>query len=164
VTVRPDGKITIPGRRRDCRRIPQSPRQILQRGQKLVKNLLSRSPCGRSPTVRCAFWRWGSVRVFDLKDERRSSSFFARSAIAGADDERGRRLHWETPRWPTTTRPVLQGKKIKEDFYKLFIIGDTSEDILSRPMTPSSSHRRSTECLCPRRGGQPSLTSNTGRG
>ena len=141
VKVRPDGKITIPGLG-DVTASGFTPKalqgDLAVRLKELVKNPIV-TVSVREITNSKVYIFGGGVQsgVMTLTAVLPFSSFSARSATRlPRRPPGGRRLQ---RRWGTAASKVpdyrkayvlRHGKKVKEDFYRLFINGDTSEDIV----------------------------------
>jgi polysaccharide export outer membrane protein len=137
VKVRPDGKITIPGLG-DVTASGLTPK-VLQtdlgrRLKELVKNPIVTVTVKEITNSKVYIFGGGiNSGVFDLNRRMTLLQVLCMIGNAAAGDGKGGGAASGTmPKVADYKRAYVlrNGKKIKEDFYKLFINGDTSEDII----------------------------------
>jgi polysaccharide export outer membrane protein len=139
VKVRPDGKITIPGLG-DVTAGGFTPKalqaDLAKRLRELVKNPIV-TVTVREITNSKVYIFGGGVQsgVFDLNGRTTLLQLLCTIGNVTAGDGKGGGSNAGNGTKVADYHKsyvLRDGKKIKEDFYKLFIIGDTSEDILLR--------------------------------
>jgi polysaccharide export outer membrane protein len=144
VKVRPDGKITVPGLG-DVTASGFTPKalqvDLAKKLRDLVKNPIV-TVTVREITNSKVYIFGGGVqsKVFDLNGHTTLLQLLCTIGNITAGDGKGGGSNVGSNVGNSTkvadyhkAYVLRDGKKIKEDFYKLFIIGDTSEDVLLQP-------------------------------
>ena len=136
VKVRPDGKITMPGLG-DVAASGMTPRQLQGVLAEKLKNLVKNpfvTVSVREITNSKVYVFGGGIqsRVYDLNRRTTLLQLLCMIGNVSAGDGNGGGSAVGGPQVADYRKACIirNGKKIKEDFYKLFITGDTSDDII----------------------------------